>query len=304
MDATHMSDQMSQVVLVTGPAGAGRTTAIHAFEDFGFEAIDNLPLSLLPRLTEGQDLGSPLAVGIDPRTRDFSTDGLIDAVRASSKRYDTKLLYIDCAYDVLLHRFSDTRRRHPMARNEGPRIGIDREIAILGPVRDAADLIVDTTDLSPHELKATLAARFSAPFAGKIAIAVQSFSYRRGIPRDAEMVFDMRFLKNPHWEPSLRAYDGRDPDVGAHIRSDARYAQFMEHFDAITSLLLPAYRDEGKAYFSIAFGCTGGQHRSVFAAETVAKNLADRGWQVSIRHRELERAGKKTEPSLPGVGVE
>lgn len=303
MEAAPVSNVLSQIVLVTGPAGAGRTTAIHAFEDFGFEAIDNLPLSLFPRLVEGQDLSSPLAVGIDPRTRDFSPQGLIEAVQTSAKRYETQLLYIDCRHDVLLHRFSDTRRRHPMARNEGPRIGIDREIALLRPVCEAADLVIDTTDFSPHELKAALAARFSTPFAGKLAVSVQSFSYRRGIPRDAEMVFDMRFLKNPHWDPALRAFDGRETQVGEYIKTDERYDPFMEHFDAITSLLLPAYRDEGKAYFSIAFGCTGGQHRSVFAAETVAKNLADRGWQVSIRHRELERAGDAAEPYDPGVGV-
>jgi len=293
----------ARVVFVTGPAGAGRTTAIHAFEDFGFEAIDNLPLSLVGRLLNGDALEAPLAIGIDPRNRDFTLDAVVQARAQAQSCYETTILYIDCAHDVLLHRFSDTRRRHPLARNEGPRIGIDREIALLAPLRDAADMVIDTTNFSPHELKSALANRFSAPFAGKLAISVQSFSYRRGIPRDAEMVFDMRFLRNPHWQPDLREKDGRDAGVGAYIREDERFAPFNDHFSAITSLLLPAYRDGGKAYFSIAFGCTGGQHRSVFAAETVAKDLAERGWQVSIRHRELERAGLGKVSPKPGVGV-
>lgn len=300
---TDSDTDQPTVVLVTGPAGAGRTTAIHAFEDFGYEAIDNLPLSLFPRLIEGEALAMPLAVGIDPRTRDFTPGGLIDAVAASRTRYATQLLYVDCAPHVLIHRFLDTRRRHPLARNEGPRIGIDREIQLLAPVREAADQLIDTTDFSPHELKAALAARFSAPFSGHLAVGVQSFSYRQGVPADAEMVFDMRFLNNPHWKADLRPLDGRDPRIGAFIRTDSRYAAFMKHFAAITSLLLPAYKDAGKAYFSIAFGCTGGQHRSVFAAESAAKALAQQGWQVSIRHRELERAGKTDRPSAPGVGV-
>ena len=227
MAKTAPDPDRARVVLVTGPAGAGRTTAIHAFEDFGFEAIDNLPLSLLPRLLEGPALDAPLAVGIDPRNRDFSAEAVAAALGLARDRYETTLLYIDCEPDVLLHRFSDTRRRHPMARNEGPRIGIDREIALLAPLREAADMVIDTTNFSPHELKAALGSRFSAPFTGKLAVLVQSFSYRRGIPRDAEMVFDMRFLRNPHWQAELRPMDGRDGAVGAYIESDARFAPFF-----------------------------------------------------------------------------
>ena len=301
---TRPVDKDARVVLVTGPAGAGRTTAIHAFEDFGFEAIDNLPLSLLPRLLDGAELEAPLAVGIDPRNRDFSAESLLEVLAMARGRYVSNLLYIDCTHDVLLQRFSDTRRRHPMARNDGPRAGIDREVALLAPLKDAADEVIDTTNFSPHELKAALAARFSAPFSGHLSVLVQSFSYRRGIPRDAEMVLDMRFLRNPHWQPELRAQDGRAAAVGAYIEADERFQPFFDHFNAITSLLLPAYKEAGKAYFSIAFGCTGGQHRSVFAAELARKALAERDWQVSIRHRELERAeAGHNQSAEPGVGV-
>ena len=290
------------IVLVTGPSGAGRTTAIRALEDLGFEAIDNLPISLLPRLTDGKPLEKPLAIGVDARTRDFSADGLLAAMAAMPEAYLASLLYVDCSLDTLLQRFSETRRRHPLAEDESVRAGIARELALLAPLHEAADLLIDTTEYSPHMLKADIVHWFGADLGGALSIVVQSFAFKRGTPREADMIQDMRFLRNPHWEPKLRVEDGRHPDVADFIRQDPVWATFFETFLDFTLLLLPAYKAEGKSYLTMAFGCTGGQHRSVFTAETLAKALAERDWQVSIRHRELERLGAIKDTIRPGVG--
>ena len=283
-----------EIVFVTGPAGAGRSTAINALEDFGFEAIDNMPLSLVERLlgTEGST-GRPLALGIDPRTRDFSPDGVVAVLLACERNPEISvtLLFVDCSVDTLLRRFSETRRRHPMARNEAPRVGIERELELLQGLRQRADIVIDTTELSPHELRADLERWFSTVADTELSVLVQSFSFKRGIPRGSDSVFDVRFLRNPHWEAELREQDGRAEPVRAHVEADPLYSPFFERLLDITSLLLPAYKREGKSYFSIGIGCTGGQHRSVVVAESLAKGLAVDGWQVSIRHRELELRG-------------
>ena len=281
----------NRVVLVTGPSGAGRTTAIHALEDMGFEAIDNMPLSLLPRLLEGPLPDRPLALGIDTRNRDFSTFGLIgliDGIGADDARA-LQVLYLDCTTDVLVRRFSETRRRHPLAPEESPGEGIRRELDLLGPIKARADMLIDTSEMSPHDLRAELARWFAPEGQTRLAVTVQSFSYKRGLPRGLDMVLDCRFLRNPYWDESLRARDGRDGAVAAHVAADPRFAAFRDQVAALARLLLPAYEAEGKAYLAIGFGCTGGQHRSVVMAETLARTLADCGWQVSIRHRELER---------------
>jgi UPF0042 nucleotide-binding protein len=280
------------IVIVTGPAGAGRSTAIRALEDFGFEAIDNLPLSLMPRLLAGPPVSRPLAVGVDPRNRDFAVDaltGLLDAIGARPGCRPV-LLYVDCAPGVLIARYSETRRRHPSSPKESPLVGIERETALLAPLRKRADVLIDTSALSPHELKAELARWFAPEDAGGgLAVTVQSFAYPRGLPRGADMVIDCRFLRNPHWDPALRARDGRDPAVAAYVEADPAHAPFRARLDDLIAFLLPAYQAEGKAYFALALGCTGGKHRSVAVAESLAKTLAAEGWQVSIRHRDLER---------------
>ncbi len=279
------------LVLVTGPSGAGRTTAIHALEDMGYEAIDNLPLSLMPRLLSGPAPARPMALGVDTRNRDFSTNALIEAIDHASAQIDMpmQVLYLDCDADVLLRRFSETRRRHPMAPAEGPRVGIARELDLLGPVRARADILIDTSEMSPHDLRAELAHWFAPQSGRDLAVTVHSFSYKRGLPRGVDMVLDCRFLRNPYWEPALRMRDGRDPEVAAYIADDPHAAPFQQKLRDLVALLLPAYVAEGKAYLSIAMGCTGGQHRSVAMAESLAAALAEGGWQVSIRHRELER---------------
>ncbi|MEM8774945.1 MAG: RNase adapter RapZ [Pseudomonadota bacterium] len=288
-------NQTARLVLVTGPSGAGRTTAIHALEDMGFEAIDNLPLSFLPRLLDGQGLEKPLALGIDTRNRDFSTATLIETIdqlaagSGAAHPISMQVLYLDCNGDTLHRRFSETRRRHPLAPDESPGEGIAREFDLLVPIRARADILIDTSDMTPHDLKSEMEHWFAPRDHGFLAITVQSFSYKRGLPRGMDMVFDCRFLRNPYWDKSLRSRDGRDANVKDYVRGDVRFEGFATRVHDLVEHLLPAYREEGKAYLAIGFGCTGGQHRSVTMAETLAVALAESGWQVSIRHRELER---------------
>jgi UPF0042 nucleotide-binding protein len=280
-------------VLVTGPSGAGRTTAIRALEDIGYEAIDNIPLSLVPRLLEGVELRRPIALGIDTRNRDFSTSALIETIDTwgADRTQPLEVLYLDCAPDVLVNRFSETRRRHPLALAETPRDGIMREMDLLGPIRARADVLIDTTGLSPHDLRAEVEQWFSPDKGRILSVSVQSFSYKRGLPRGLDMVFDTRFLNNPYWEESLRGLTGHNAKVQDYVASDKRFPGFFDKVCDLTQMLLPAYVEEGKSYFAIGFGCTGGQHRSVTMAERLAKALAEGGWQVSIRHHELERRG-------------
>ena len=279
------------LVFVTGPSGAGRTTAIRVLEDLGYEGIDNIPLSLVPRLVEGAPLGRPIALGLDVRNRDFNATSLIELIDSLTRdpHVSLEVLYLDCATSVLIQRFSETRRRHPLAPNETPTQGIEREIDLLTPIRVRADHLIDTTELTQHELKGEIASRFSAGSDGRLSVSVQSFSYKRGLPRGVDMIFDCRFLANPHWQPALRPLDGRDSAVASFVRADPRFPEFFQKASDILLFLLPAHVVEGKAHLAIGFGCTGGQHRSVAMVEMVGSALAEAGWPVSKRHRELER---------------
>lgn len=282
------------VLIVTGMSGAGRSTAINALEDLGYEALDNFPLSLFEALI-APVIGTPapIAVGVESRTRGFSARALTETVDRlrSTWRAGAVLVFLDCSDEVLLARFSQTRRRHPLAPAEDPATGIARERDVLAEVRNHADALIDTTAMTPHELKAELEARFTLDRSAGMAVTLQSFSYKSGVPHGADMVIDARFLGNPYWEEDLRALDGRDDRIQVFVRSDPLYAAFFEKLCEMVTMLLPAYRAEGKAYFTIAFGCTGGRHRSVSVAEDLARALAARGWPVSVRHRELERRG-------------
>ncbi|MDE4192418.1 RNase adapter RapZ [Phaeobacter gallaeciensis] len=278
------------IVLVTGPSGAGRTTAINVLEDLGFEAIDNLPLRLLPILIEAAGVSAPMALGLDSRNRDFAPGALLDMIEMLAARQDAELtvLYLDARPDVLLRRYSETRRRHPLAPAETPEVGVAREQDLMAPIRERADMLLDTSEMNVHQLKAEIEHWF-APDGRSLALSVQSFSYKRGVPRSVDLVFDCRFLANPYWEEALRSLNGRDAAVQDYVKQDPLYDGFMARVVDMVRFLLPAFRSEGKSHLSIAFGCTGGQHRSVTLAETLAKTLAKDGQQVSIRHRELQR---------------
>lgn len=291
-----------KLVLVTGPAGAGRTTATRALEDFGYEVIDNIPLTLLPRLLSGPPLDRPLALGIDGRNRDFDVAKLRDVagVLRSAGEFDFSLLFLDCSPDVLLRRYSETRRKHPAAPEASPSVGIEAERQLLRPIRDDADILIDTSTYSPHDLRADIGRWFGADNFGALAVTVNSFSYKRGVPPGMDMVIDCRFLRNPHWAAELRALNGLDAPVAEHVMADERWPQFWRQLSEMVRFLLPGYAAEGKSYFNIAFGCTGGQHRSVMVADKVSKDLAQAGWQVSNEHLELERRAGGAQPDRSG----
>lgn len=285
------SDGMHRIILVTGPSGAGRGTAIRALEDLGNEPIDNLPLSLVPRLFDGPPIGRRVALGVDVRNRDFSVTRLMALIDELAARPDValELLFLDCQPAELIRRYGETRRRHPFVSAPTTEEALGREIDLLAPIRDRADLLIDTTDLSPHGLKAELARLTDTVASDRLAVSVQSFSYKRGAPHGLDLMFDCRFLANPHWEAALRPRDGTDAEVDAFVTRDANFATFFEKTLDLLLFLLPLQADEGKSHVAIGFGCTGGQHRSVVVAERMADALAAQGWHVSRRHRELER---------------
>ena len=280
-----------RVLLVTGPSGAGRSTVLHALEDLGYEIIDNLPFSLIPRLLDGPPLSRPVALGIDVRNRDFSAAGLIELIDRLTRLPEIapEVLYLDCRPEVLVRRYNETRRRHPLAPDDSPALGIAAEIDLLAPIRARAEALIDTSELSPHALKAEIGRWFGASGTPHLAVSVHSFSYKRGVPRGLDMMFDCRFLTNPHWDADLRPLDGRSDRVARYLESDPRYAPFLNQVRDLLLFVLPAHVVEGKSHLAIGFGCTGGQHRSVAVAEKIAIYLAEAGWQVSKRHRELER---------------
>lgn len=280
-----------RVVMVTGPSGAGRSSAINTLEDLGYETIDNLPMSLIPRLLDGPPLPRPLALGLDVRNRDFSSDALIEVVDRLHRQPGvmSELLYLDCTVDTLVRRFSETRRRHPLSPDDAPMAGILHERALLEPLRNRADVMIDTSELTPQALRAEIARWFGPRDGRPMALSVQSFSYKRGLPRGVDMVFDCRFLANPHWEPALRPLDGRAPAVAAHVQADPRFTPFFDRVLDLVASLLDDFVDEGKSSLTIAFGCTGGKHRSVAVAEKFSAALAQKGWRVSKRHRELDQ---------------
>ena len=281
------------MVLITGLSGAGQSTCLKILEDFGYEALDNLPLFLLSALlNQGELMESPLAVRIDTRTRDFSADRLSVEMQQlkSNPALDARLLFLQSDDDVLMRRFTETRRRHPLAVDRPVSDGIARERQILGPVVDAADMLLDTSDLTIHDLKRRLAGEFALESTPGLQVSVVSFSYRLGLPRSADLVFDVRFLRNPHYEPELRMKTGLDAGVAAYVAEDPEFDGFLQRLTGFVLPLLPRFRSEGKSYLTIAIGCTGGQHRSVFVAEQLAKVLAMQGSRVMIDHRDARRS--------------
>jgi len=278
-----------RLLVVTGLSGAGRTTALKILEDLGYEAVDNLPLMFLSGLA-GDVAGTEraLAVGIDSRTRDFTAFALsdrLDRLKAEAP-FEVRLVFLDCADESLRRRFTETRRRHPMALDRPIADGIRQERQLLAGLRDRADFVIDTTDFAISDLKRVLRGHFALNRRPGLAFSVVSFSYRHGLPREADLVFDVRFLKNPHYDPALRPLTGRDPEVGRFIESDPAYAPFFVSLTALLLPLLPCFEREGKSYVTIAVGCTGGRHRSVFVAERLAGWLAAHDRMVGVRHRD------------------
>jgi RNase adaptor protein for sRNA GlmZ degradation len=331
----------SPMLIVTGMSGAGKSTALKALEDLGYEAVDNLPLGLVDTLlaTPHSDTPRPLAFGIDTRTRDFQAEALVARLKAlriggsgsaggggaqssasggSGARssaaggggarssaaggggarssaagggIDIRLLFLDCADDELVRRFSETRRRHPLAADRPAADGIARERELTAALKQSADLVIDTTDLSATDLRRRIAQRLGREGRHPLTITIQSFGFAHGLPRNADLVFDMRFLANPHWDVALRPLTGEDAAVAAFVAADPAFVPAIDRIADLLLTLLPGYAREGKAYLTIAFGCTGGRHRSVAVSREIAARLQAAGEAPTLAHRDVGKQG-------------
>ena len=296
-----------RVLLVTGLLGAGKTTALRVLEDLGWETIDNFPIRMLGQLigkpgevVEG--LRPPLAIGFDSRTRGFDPHAIIERVKRLTERQDLEVttLFLDCSGQELERRYNETRRRHPLAADMPAASGIAAERELMEPLRRWADMVVVTTDMSANDLQQQIRERFAPLSEHGITITVSSFGFSRGMPPVADLVFDMRFLDNPHWVEGLRPLTGKDAPVAEHIRRDPAFdAVFTQIRDLLTTVL-PRYEAQGKAYVHIAFGCTGGRHRSVFTAEQMAAALRELGYSPTVLHRNL---GSRAADLVEGIGT-
>jgi UPF0042 nucleotide-binding protein len=303
-----MTRQSKPILLITGMSGAGKSTVLKTLEDLGWEIVDNLPLMLLDRLldtprAQGQmDDSTPLAIGIGSQTRDFDADRIIGRIRDLRDRHGLEIgtLFLDCSGVELERRYSETRRRHPLAPDRPAGDGIAREREMLRPLRDWANRLIDTTTLAANELAQQIRHSFAQDDQGAPTLSIQSFGFARGLPRNADLVFDMRFLRNPHWDPQLRPGTGLDAEVAQYVMADPAYEAAVSRIEDLLLLLLPRYKAEGKSYVSVAIGCTGGRHRSVHVAERIAGRLRAEGFSPTVNHRDLAAA---PQDSLEGPPV-
>ncbi|MFN3456698.1 MAG: RNase adapter RapZ [Novosphingobium sp.] len=293
---SSLSDSAPQrILLVTGLLGAGKTTALRTLEDLGWEAIDNFPIRLLDRLLETEpgsarmEAGTPMAIGFDTRTRGFDPARTIQLVKKLSQRKDLQVttLFLDCAGTELERRYNETRRRHPMSEDKPAVTGIAAERELLEPLRRWADLVITTTSFTANDLQQAIRAQFGQETPAPTTLSISSFGFSRGTPPLADLVFDMRFLANPHWVDELRPQTGQDAPVGHYIRQDPAFFEAFGRIRDLLLLLLPRYQAQGKAYVHVAFGCTGGRHRSVFMAEQIASALREAGFSPTLLHRNL-----------------
>jgi UPF0042 nucleotide-binding protein len=296
-------------VLVTGMSGAGRGTALHVLEDLGYVAVDNVPLPLLGDLMQSTSgslggMGAPLAFGVDTRTYGFDPHDLQRRLRELRTRADLapRLLFLDADTETLRRRYTETRRPHPLAPDRPVTDGIADERRMIMDLRDSADVLVDTSALTPHQFKQLLSGHFAIGRTTGMRISVMSFSFRRGLPREADLVFDVRFLKNPHYDPELKPLTGTDPAVVAFIATDPEYEPFVGRLEGMIGPLLPRFDAEGKSYLTVAIGCTGGRHRSVAVAERLAGWLRDAGRSVTLSHRDTDVRGGLVAESNSGLG--
>ncbi len=286
--AAEGSTSHPRLLLVTGMSGAGKSTVLDALEDMGWDCVDNLPVALLKDFVHGEKRAGrnvPVAVGMDVRSRGFDAEALPAIIR-SVEGVRPEILYLDCAGAELMRRYDETRRRHPLAPDRPAEDGIARERNFTSAIRRAADTILDTSDLTPVELRELLLGRFG-PDQDQPVVTIASFGYARGISRTADMVFDMRFVANPHWVDELRPLTGLDSQVRDYCSADPGWGPTMGSIEALLRDLIPRYWAAGKNYLTIAFGCTGGRHRSVAAAVEMVERLRQAGIPANIRHRDL-----------------
>jgi RNase adapter protein RapZ len=298
------------IVIVTGLSGGGKASILRALEDVGYEAVDNPPLTMLEEMiapaTEGAQ-SRKLAIGIDARTRGFDAAGVLDAISRlrANPSLRLQLVYAWADENTLLRRFTETRRRHPLAPFGVVAEGIAAEVALTERLREEADLVVDTSGLPIAHLRRLIERHFGADAEqAQMAVSLMSFAYPKGLPREADLVFDARFLRNPHYDPILRPRTGLDPEVGAYVEADPDFSRFFSRIVELIELVLPRFVQEGKKYATITIGCTGGRHRSVHLIEKLANHLTSRAaarfangdgpapWRVFVTHRELVRSGE------------
>jgi UPF0042 nucleotide-binding protein len=281
-----------ELVILTGMSGSGKDSALKAFEDLGYYSVDNLPLELVPRFADlvRQSVEierAALVVDVREGMRLESFPAILKQVR---KVLPTRVVFLEANEDSLVRRFSETRRPHPMGRDETVLHGIRAERKRLDPIRNVADIVLDTTKFNVHELRAHILAQFErAAGDRKLTISVSSFGFKNGVPGEADLVFDVRFLPNPHFVPEFRKLTGRHPKVAKYIRQFPQTQEFLDKATDMLKFLLPHYIEEGKSYLTVAFGCTGGQHRSVFIAEEMKKRLEAEGYRVKTSHRDMPR---------------
>ncbi len=288
----HSSTQAKELVIVTGMSGAGKASALKAFEDLGYHCVDNLPLELMSDfaglVSESPDMDRA-AIVVDVR-EGATLDRLPEILKKVKARLHTRVIYLDAQDAVLLRRYSETRRPHPLGRTETVSRSIVEERQLLDPVRNLADTLIDTSSLNVHQLRANIQARFGTEDnVTRLLVSCLSFGFKNGVPLDADMVFDVRFLPNPHFVPEFRNKTGLDPDVAAYVRGFPQTGEFLDRLTELMLYLLPHYVEEGKSYLTVGFGCTGGQHRSVMMVEEMARRLREAGYEVKALHRDMPR---------------
>ncbi len=272
----------NKLLIVTGLSGAGMSSALKALEDNGYEVLDNFPLVLIDDLLKEKS-DKPIAIGVDSRTRNFSVAKLNKAV----KNYNAYLVFITCKHSILQKRYTETRRKHPLAQDRPVGDGITKEAEMMGSLINKADLVIDTTELNIHDMRRTIEENFARDNAQRLAISLISFGFRNGVPRGADIVMDVRFLKNPHWDKKLKPLTGQSKEVGEYIETDESFAPFIENFQNLIEPLLERYNHEGKSYLTIAIGCTGGKHRSVYSVECLQKWLKTLKVKTHVKHRDM-----------------
>ena len=281
-----------ELVILTGLSGSGKSTVLKTFEDLGYYCVDNLPVELIPTFSElhvhGDSEVERAALLVDAREGD-NLKRLPAIFKSLRRDVPATLVFIDASEDALLQRFSETRRPHPLGRNSPVREGVRRERELMAPIRKLADVVIDTTRFNVHELRQFIVRRFQTTGGRPLMVSLVSFGYRYGLPSDADLVFDVRFLPNPHFIPRLRKFSGQNSKVARYIRSFPQTSVFLRRVESLLGYLIPHYIHEGKSYLTIAFGCTGGRHRSVAMAEAVRRAIAGQGYTAKVVHRDLEK---------------
>ena len=280
-----------ELILVIGQSGAGRTTVIHILDDQGFDTLDNVPIHLISQVASTNLEDKPLAIGLDLRSKSFSLQKLMREINnwKTLSKSRVVILFLECSLEILIKRFSLSRRPHPVAGENNLELSIKKELKLIAPLREKADFVFDTSNTSPNELRLKLGSLFSLANNRNIQIMVQSFSYSIGYPTEIDMIFDCRFLKNPNWVEGLKDLNGTDEAVKDYLNKDKSWTTFKNNLYQMISVVIPAFEREGKSYLSIGLGCTGGQHRSVFVAEQLYNYLLNKDCDVKILHTILQK---------------